>query len=117
MLRRILGTHSELALCHSMTEEMSRLFSLMDMAEARKGWIEWFECAKESGAPALVRFARLKEKRIDGLIAHASHPISSGRLEGFNNRIKVAKRIGYGYRDDEYFFSLIRFLSIPLCIT
>lgn len=117
MLKRILDTHSELALCHSMKEEMSRLFSLRDMAEARKGWIEWFEGAKESGVPALVRFARLKEKRIDGLIAHASHPISSGRLEGFNNRIKVAKRIGYGYRDDEYFFSLIRFLSIPLCIT
>ncbi|HIS13857.1 MAG TPA: transposase, partial [Candidatus Ornithospirochaeta stercorigallinarum] len=38
--------------------------------------------------------------RIDGLVVHASHPISTGKLEGFNNRIKVAKRIGYGYRDE-----------------
>ena len=34
-------------------------------------------------------------------------------LEGFNNKIKVAKRIGYGYRDDDFFFTLIRYLSIP----
>jgi len=33
--------------------------------------------------------------------------------KGFNNKIKVAKRIGYGYRDDDFFFTLIRYLSIP----
>ena len=40
------------------------------------------------------------------------YPISTGKLEGFNNKIKVAKRIGYGYRDDDVFFTLIRYLSI-----
>ncbi|WP_417151360.1 hypothetical protein [Ruminococcus sp.] len=35
------------------------------------------------------------------------------KLEDFNNNIKVAKRIGYGYRDDDFFFTLIRYLSIP----
>ena len=73
-----------------MKEEMSRLFDLRDALEARTGWEAWFEGAKASGIPALVRFAELKEKRIDGLVAHASHPISTGKLEGFNNRIKVA---------------------------
>ena len=55
----------------------------------------------------------LKEKRIDGLVAHATYPISTGKLEGFNNKIKVAKRVGYGYRDDHYFFLLVRSLSYP----
>ena len=68
---------------------------------------------RQVGIPALVRFAERKKKRLDGLIAHASHPISTGKLEGFNNRIKVAKRIAYGYRDEDYFFSLILFISIP----
>ena len=27
--------------------------------------------------------------------------------------IGVAKRIGYGYRNDDHFFTLIKFLSIP----
>ena len=112
-LKKILDDHANLALCHAMKEEMTRLFDLRDGDEARKGWIKWFEGAKSSGIPALVRFGELKEKRIDGLIAHASHPISTGKLEGFNNRIKVAKRIAYGYRDEDYFFSLIQFISIP----
>lgn len=92
---------------------MTRLFDLRDEDEARKGWALWFEGAKASEIPALVRFAERKEKRLDGLIAHASLPISTGKLEGFNNRIKVAKRIAYGYRDEDYFFSLIQFISIP----
>ena len=67
----------------------------------------------ESGIPQLEKFARLKKKRIDGLVAHSAHPISTGKLEGFNNKIKVAKRIGYGYRNDEYFFTLVRYSSLP----
>ncbi|HJI86000.1 MAG TPA: transposase [Ruminococcus bromii] len=35
------------------------------------------------------------------------------KFAGFNNKTKVAKRIGYGYRDDDFFFTLIRYLSIP----
>ena len=47
------------------------------------------------------------------VISHARYPISTGKLEGLNNKIKVSKRIGYGYRDDLYFFTLIRYLSLP----
>ena len=83
-LNKILDDHTDLALCHAMQEEMARLFDLRDEDEARNGWTAWFEGAKASGIPALMRFAELKEKRIDGLIAHASHPISTGKLEGFN---------------------------------
>ena len=67
---------------------------------------------EKSEIPALVRFAVQKEKRLPGLAAHAIYSISTGKLEGFNNKIKVAKRIGYGYRDDDFFFTLIRYLSI-----
>ncbi|MDY5498565.1 MAG: transposase [Sphaerochaetaceae bacterium] len=55
---------------------------------------------------------RLRE-RIDWLANHARHGISTSKLEGFNNRIKVAKLIGYGYRDDDYLFTTIRYISIP----
>ena len=112
-LNAILDSHSGLALCYAMKEEMSRLFELRDPDEAMRGWTQWFEGARASGIPALERFARLKEKRLDGLVAHARHCISTGRLEGFNNKVKVAKRVGYGYRNEDYFFTLVRYLSIP----
>ena len=64
-----------------------------------------FRAAKESGIPQLQKFAELKERRLRGLVAHATHPVSTGKLEGMNNKIKVAKRIAYGYRDEDYFFT------------
>ena len=112
-LAEILDSHSNLAVCHAMKEEMCSLFDLRDPGEAEIGWKKWFAAARESGIPALVKFAELKEKRIDGLIAHATYPISTGKIEGFNNKIKVAKRLAYGYRDNYFFFTLVRFLSIP----
>ncbi len=112
-LQSILQDHHNLAVCYAMKEEMCRLYELTDYQQAVDGWTKWFEAAKESTIPALVKFAMQKEVRIQGLAAHAIFQISTGKLEGINNKIKVTKRIGYGYRDEDYFFTLIRYLSLP----
>ena len=49
-------------------------------------------------------FARLLEKHFTGIIAHATFRISSGKIEGINNKIKTLRRQAYGIPDDEYFF-------------
>ena len=115
-LNEILEAHSDLALCYAMKEEMLRLFQITDAEEAEKGWSKWFDAAIHSGVSPLMRFARQKVKRLDGLVAHAKFPINTGRLEGFNNKIKVAKRNAYGFRNLDFFFTYIRFISIPLSI-
>ena len=112
-LNEILETHSDLAICYAMKEEMIRLFELRDPIEAEIGWKKWFDAAIHSPVPALAKFGRQKLKRLDGLVAHAQHPINTGKLEGFNNKIKVAKRNAYGYRNLSYFFAYIKYLSIP----
>lgn len=112
-LDKILNEHNDLAICYAMKEEMCDLFNITDPDIARVRWKEWFQAAKESHIPQLIKFAELKEKRIEGLISHATYPISTGKLEGLNNKIKVAKRVGYGYRDDNYFFTLVRYISLP----
>lgn len=35
---------------------------------------------------------------------HATYGMSSGKIEGINNKIKTLRRQGYGYPDDDYFF-------------
>ena len=90
-----------------MKEEMCRLLYELTEYQQAAGWTKWFQASKESEIPALVRFAVQKEKRLPGLATHAIYSISTGKLEGFNNKIKVAKRIGYGYHDDDFFFTLI----------
>ena len=83
-----------------------------DSLSAIIGWTKWFQAAKESEIPALDGL-QFKKKLLPDLAAHAIYSISTGKHEGFNNKIKVAKRIGYAYRDDDFFFTLIRYLSIP----
>ena len=111
-LDAILTDHADLAVCHAMKEDMCRLFALRDPVSARSGWKRWFSAALESGIPPLMKFAALKESRMDGLVNHASFPISTGKLEGFNNKIKLVKRIAFGYRDEAFFFALVRFFSL-----
>jgi len=49
-------------------------------------------------------FANLLLNHFKGMIAHASIPVSSGKMEGTNNKIKTIRRQAYGFPDDEYFF-------------
>jgi transposase len=52
----------------------------------------------------LCWFGRLLDKHFEGIIAHATYRISSGKMEGINNKIKTLRRQAYGLPDDEYFF-------------
>jgi len=72
------------------------------------GWAEGAlaECcsvARQDGHPALERFARTLERYRYGIVNHCKHRIHTSKLEGVNNKIKVIKRIAYGFHDLEYF--------------
>lgn len=45
---------------------------------------------------------------VDGIIASAVYRLNTSVLEGMNNKIKVIKRVAYGYRDNDYFFLKIK---------
>ena len=45
---------------------------------------------------------------LPGIIAHCRWPLHTSVLEGVNNKIKVIKRMAFGFRDDAYFFLKIR---------
>ena len=51
-----------------------------------------------------IWFSQLLNNHFEGIIAHATYKISSGKIEGINQKIKTIRRHGYGYPDDEYFF-------------
>ena len=56
-------------------------------------------------------FAKLLDSHFEGIIAHAAIPVSSGRIEGINNKIKTLRRQAYGYHDNDYFFLKILDIS------
>ena len=69
-----------------MKEEMCRLYELTDYQQAVTGWTKWFQAAKESEIPALVRFAVKKEKRLPGLAAHAIYSIAPASSKASTTR-------------------------------
>lgn len=53
-------------------------------------------------------FAMMLSRRQDGIIPAGEFGFTTNRLEGANNKIKVIKRTGYGYRDFEFFVLKIK---------
>lgn len=62
------------------------------------------DLCKENGHKKLLWFAKLITGHYEGIINHAIYNISTGKVEGINNKIKTLRRQAYGYPDDEYFF-------------
>lgn len=56
----------------------------------------------------LQRFARNLQRYTRGILASAQFHMHTSLLEGVNNRIKVIKRMAYGFRDVDYFFLKIK---------
>ena len=81
-------------------------------ARGRSGtWAPGTRSRPSLGAPPAGKglyFRSLRRRLAHDGLAHARWPLHTSLLEGINNKIKVIKRMAYGFRDDEYFFLKIR---------
>jgi len=71
-------------------------------------WRNWLAMARDSGIEALRKFAAKLRPYWRGIVSRLRWPMHTGQLEGINNRIKVMKRMAYGYRDSAFFFLKIK---------
>lgn len=58
---------------------------------------------KGSGIRQMKKLADTIEQHSDGILAYYDYRISSGKVEGVNNKIKTIKRQAFGFCDDDYF--------------
>ncbi len=64
----------------------------------------WIEMARNSGIDMLLKFSKTQEKYFEGILGYFDFDgLSTGPLEGTNNKIKTMQRKAYGYRDMEFF--------------
>ncbi len=85
-------------------EKLSCAYGLTDEAAMAEEISEIMDICAATGNPHLLWFRRILDRYFTGIIAHATYNISSGKIEGINNKIKTLRRQGYGYPDDDYFF-------------
>jgi len=110
-LNELLDANQALMTVYVMKDALKALWGYTREGWARKAWETWetwLEMARSSGLKPLERFAKKLTRRIDGILAHCRWKLNTSVVEGVNNKIKVLKRIAYGYRDEDYFFLKIR---------
>jgi transposase len=92
-----------LATAYYLKEDLRQIWHQANLRAARRELRDWLARARASGIDMLVKFAETLEEYQEGVLAYYKHPISTGPLEGTNNKIKTMKRQAYGYRDHEFF--------------
>jgi len=107
-LDELLRANRHLMTVYVLRDDLRALWAYRQPAAARRFWEGWYRRAIRSRIQPLKRFARNLRGYLHGILAHCRWPLHTSVLEGINNKIKVIKRMAYGFRDDSYFFLKIR---------
>ena len=109
-LKEALKLNEPLSVGYYMKEDLRQFWSQKNRDAAQLTIDDWIKRAQASGIGPLMRIANTLAGLKFGILNWYDHPISSGRMEGTNNKIKVLKRMAYGYRDMDFF--KLRILAI-----
>lgn len=102
-LELALSLNQPLATAYYLKEDLRQFWEQPSRTAAVWFLKDWCDRARASGIRFLQKFANTLEGHRSGLLAWFDHPISTGPLEGVNNKIKTLKRQAYGFRDQDYF--------------
>ena len=111
-LDEALRINQPLATAYYMKEEFRLFWEQENLAAATRFLDDWCRRAEASKLSVLMKMANTFHLHRVGLLNYHRCPISSGPLEGLNNKIKTLQRQAYGYRDKEFFE--LRIYSIHL---
>jgi transposase len=102
-LEEALRMNEPLYTSYYLKEDLREVWNQFSKKEAEKVLDEWIRKASSSGISILTAMAKTLSAYRSGILAYYDFPISTGPLEGTNNKIKTMKRQAYGFRDMEFF--------------
>jgi transposase len=101
-LEEALRLNQPLAVAYYLKDELRQLWKQPHKTAARNFLTSWYLRAMESGIRVVQQFAKTLVAHSWGVYAWYDFPISTGPLEGTNNKINTMKRQAYGFRDPEF---------------
>src|SRR5512132_2237735 len=102
-LNETLALNQSLAVAYYLKEDLRQFWEQPGKKFATLFLDGWIKRAEASGIKMLQQMARTLAAHRSGLLAYYDVMITSGPLEGTNNKIKTMKRQAYGFRDREFF--------------
>jgi len=85
---------------HQLKERFRSIFEhITDRKQAERFLQAWVCEVKQFGCEKLFPFVKTLERWWDHILNYFNQGITNGAVEGINNRVKLIKRRGYGYRN------------------
>jgi transposase len=109
-LTMLMESNEPLYAAYLLKEDLRRFWDFSTRDQAAVFLADWLEQAVDSALKPFIQLALTLIRHLDGLLAYFLHRISTGPLEGMNNKIKVLKRQAYGYRDMDFFILRLLFI-------
>jgi transposase len=109
-LDRALQLNEPLLLGWYLKEELRELWNQPSRQTMEAFLKDWCQKADETAIGQLIKMAKTLRTHASGILAYARHPITSGKLEGINNKIKTLTKRSYGFHDENFF--ILRLLSL-----
>jgi transposase len=102
-LAEALAMNHSLAVAYYLKEELRQLWEQPGKNFATLFLDGWIKRAASSGIKILQEMGKSLGSHRSGLLSYYDVMITSGPMEGTNNKIKTMKRQAYGFRDKEFF--------------
>lgn len=102
-LEKALRMNEPLSCAYYLKEYLRQIWLQANKKQGENILNDWIKQAQSSGVKMLMKFAKTLAGYKSGILAYYDFRISSGPLEGTNNKIKTMKRMAYGFRDMEFF--------------
>ena len=91
-------------------EELRELWNQPSRQKMAAFLKDWCQKADQTTIGQLMKMAKTLRTHASGILAYARHPITSGKLEGINNKIKTLTKRSYGFHDENFF--ILKLLSL-----
>lgn len=96
-LHRLFEYSPELKLAYTFREELTAIFEMrLTKEEARKRLIKWADKVRHSALTCFDKFLTTLGNWLDEIVNYFVNRLSSGFVEGLNNKVKTVKRRCYG---------------------
>ena len=102
-LENALAMNEPLSKAYYLKEQLRQIWSQPTKDMAEKVLDDWIRQAEQSKIIQLQKMAVTVKTYKKGILAWYDCHLSTGKVEGINNKIKVMKRNAYGFRDEKYF--------------
>jgi transposase len=95
---------ASLAQLHGLKEDFRSIFETdLTPEEAAPKLEAWMLAVESSGLSKLSKFVSTLRNRWEHILNYFRHRLTSGMVEGLNNKVKVIKRCAYGFGNFEHF--------------